>query len=156
MMLRALFAFVAMPGMVAFAIPAAWLWQSQALVLQRSWGLVFLAAGSAGLLWCVRDFYVQGKGTLAPWSPPQHLVVAGLYRYSRNPMYVCVLLILAGWAAAFASAALLAYGAVVALAFHLRVVYGEEPWLARKHGARWQAYASQVPRWLPALKGRAG
>lgn len=148
---RALFAFIAMPGMVAFAIPAIWLWQSEALHLRQSWGLVILAAGTVGLLWCVRDFYVRGKGTLAPWSPPQQLVIVGLYRFCRNPMYVCVLLILAGWAASFASAGLLAYGAIVALAFHLRVVHGEEPWLARKHGADWQAYASRVPRWLPLV-----
>ncbi len=100
------------------------------------------------MLWCVRDFYVQGKGTLAPWSPPQNLVIVGLYRFSRNPMYVSVLLILLGWAATFASTGLLVYAAFVGLAFHLRVVYGEEPWLAKKHGAGWQAYAGQVPRWI--------
>ena len=148
MFARAVLAFIALPGMVAFAIPAIWLWQTQYTQLEHPSGLVMLAVGAAGLLWCVRDFYVQGKGTLAPWSPPQNLVVVGLYRYSRNPMYVCVLLILLGWAAAFASLGLLGYGALVAIAFHLRIVYGEEPWLAQRHGARWQAYASQVPRWL--------
>ena len=56
----------------------------------------------------------------------------GLYRYSRNAMYVRVLLILFGWAAAFASFGFLGYGALVAIAFHLRVIYGEEPWLAPK------------------------
>jgi protein-S-isoprenylcysteine O-methyltransferase Ste14 len=148
MFAHALLAFIAMPGMVAFAIPAIWLWQTERTQLEHPLGLAVLAAGGVGLLWCVRDFYVQGKGTLAPWSPPQNLVVVGLYRYSRNPMYVCVLLILLGWATAFASFGLLAYGAFVALAFHLRVVYGEEPWLAQKHGVSWQAYATKVPRWL--------
>ena len=137
-----------MPGMVAFAIPAIWLWQARGLVPEHPSGLAVLAIGTVGLLWCVRDFYVQGKGTLAPWSPPQNLVVVGLYRYSRNPMYVSVLLILLGWAAAFASPGLLTYAAFMALAFHLRVVYGEEPWLAQEHGATWRAYANQVPRWL--------
>ena len=148
MFARALLAFIVMPGMVAFAIPAIWLWQTERRQLEHPLGLAVLAAGAVGLLWCVRDFYVQGKGTLAPWSPPQNLVVVGLYRYSRNPMYVCVLLILLGWAATFASLGLFCYGALIALAFHLRVVYGEEPWLAQRHSATWQAYASQVPRWF--------
>ena len=145
---RALFAFIAMPGMVAFAIPAVWQWQLGKLQPEHPLGLAVLAAGAVGLLWCVRDFYVQGKGTLAPWSPTQNLVVVGLYRYSRNPMYICVVLVLLGWAAAFGSFGLLVYAALVALAFHLRVVYGEEPWLAKKHDSAWQAYVSQVPRWF--------
>jgi protein-S-isoprenylcysteine O-methyltransferase Ste14 len=152
---RALFAFIAMPGMVAFAIPAIWQWQAKRLLPEQPLALAVLAAGTVGLLWCVRDFYVQGKGTLAPWSPTQNLVVVGLYRYSRNPMYVCVLLILLGWAAAFGSPGLLVYAAFIALAFHLRVVYGEEPWLAQKHGSAWQSYVNQVPRWL-RLRARWG
>jgi len=151
-MIRALIAFLALPGMVAFAIPAIWLWRAGRLRVDMPWGLVILAIGTAGLLWCVRAFYVEGKGTLAPWAPPQKLVVTGPYRYSRNPMYVFVLLILLGWSAAFASRGLLGYAALVGLAFHLRVVYGEEPWLARTHGAQWHEYASRVPRWL----GRGG
>jgi protein-S-isoprenylcysteine O-methyltransferase Ste14 len=150
---RALFAFIAMPGMVAFAIPGVWQWQANRLQPEHPLGLVVLTVGTIGLLWCVRDFYVQGKGTLAPWSPTHNLVVVGLYRYSRNPMYVCVLLVLLGWAAAFASPGLLAYVAFIALAFHLRVVYGEEPWLAQKHGTAWQVYVNQVPRWLRLRSG---
>jgi protein-S-isoprenylcysteine O-methyltransferase Ste14 len=49
------------------------------------------------LLWCVRDFYVSGRGTLAPWDPPKHLVVVGLYRFTRNPMYIGVLMVVGGW-----------------------------------------------------------
>ena len=51
-----------------------------------------LLVGSIGLLWCVRDFYVRGRGTLAPWAPPEHLVVIGLYRFTRNPMYIAIVL----------------------------------------------------------------
>ncbi len=148
MFVRALFAFLVLPGTVAFVLPAVWLWRAEDTRLEHPLGLAAVAAGAAGLLWCVRDFYVRGKGTLAPWSPPKHLVVAGLFRYSRNPMYVGVLVILVGWAAAFASTGLLAYAALIAVLFHLRVVYGEEPWLARTHGPAWQAYAAQVPRWF--------
>jgi protein-S-isoprenylcysteine O-methyltransferase Ste14 len=145
---NALLAFLALPGVVAFAIPVWWLMATDHRQPLRPLGLVPLVAGCAGLLWCVRDFYVRGKGTLAPWSPPVDLVVVGLYRYSRNPMYVAVTLILLGWALAYEVRGLYVYAMVVAVAFHLRVVFGEEPWLARTHGAQWQAYAHRVPRWF--------
>jgi protein-S-isoprenylcysteine O-methyltransferase Ste14 len=148
MFARAVLAFLALPGVVAFAVPVAWLSASSHTELRQPLGLLPLALGCSALLWCVRDFYVSGRGTLAPWSPPARLVVVGLYRYTRNPMYVAVTLILAGWALAFALPGLWLYTIIVAVAFHLRVVLGEEPWLARTHGAQWQAYASRVPRWF--------
>jgi protein-S-isoprenylcysteine O-methyltransferase Ste14 len=107
-----------------------------------------LIAGFLLLLWCVRDFYVTGKGTLAPWSPPRNLVTVGLYRFSRNPMYVAVALMLAGWTVSAWSSSLAIYTCFVIVAFHLRVVFGEEPWLARTHGAAWDEYKARVPRWL--------
>lgn len=148
MLLRALFAFLALPGVVAFAIPIYWLVSSSRTRFVQPLGLLPLLVGCAGLLWCVRDFYVFGKGTLAPWSPPQRLVTAGLYRYSRNPMYVSVLLILLGWAISFGVRGLYGYAIFIAIAFHLRVVLAEEPWLARTHGAGWDDYARRVRRWL--------
>jgi protein-S-isoprenylcysteine O-methyltransferase Ste14 len=147
MFLRAVVAFVALPGLVAYVIPllihAAAGWTPFAWI-----GLPLLVAGTALLLWCVRDFYVAGKGTLAPWAPPSRLVVVGLYRVSRNPMYVAVSLVLLGWAAAFRSLRLSVYAAAVVLMFHLRVVFGEEPWLARRYGEEWERYRARVPRWL--------
>jgi protein-S-isoprenylcysteine O-methyltransferase Ste14 len=145
--LRALFAFVALPGCVAFLVPALIVPSRQALALHVE-GLVPFVAGVVVLLWCVRDFYRAGKGTLAPWDPPRHLVRIGLYRYSRNPMYVGVLLILTGWAAGFRTPGLIAYTIAMAIAFHLRVVLHEEPWLARTFPGEWLAYKSQVPRWV--------
>ena len=146
LLLRAVFAFLALPGLVAFAIP---------VLLSRSENGAFhqvgtgpIVAGTAMLLWCVRDFYIAGKGTLAPWSPPRQLVCVGLYRVSRNPMYVSVLFILCGWALGFRSGSMWIYTAVVAVAFHLRVVIFEEPLLARAHGEDWQRYRARVPRWL--------
>lgn len=147
MFLRALLAFLALPGIVAFAVPIWWIAATHA-ELDSRWGLLPLVIGSAALLWCVRDFYVFGKGTLAPWSPPQHLVTSGLYRYSRNPMYVSVLLILLGWAISFAVRGLWIYATSVALAFHLRVILAEEPWLKRTHGVAWDDYVQRVRRWL--------
>jgi protein-S-isoprenylcysteine O-methyltransferase Ste14 len=148
MFARAVIAFLALPGVVAFIVPIAWLWYAGRTQVTRPVGLVILAAGVAALLWCVRDFYVVGKGTLAPWAPPQHMVIVGLYRHTRNPMYVAVILILLGWALTFDLAALYLYAAAVAIAFHLRVVLGEEPWLARRHGTSWDEYISRVPRWF--------
>jgi protein-S-isoprenylcysteine O-methyltransferase Ste14 len=149
MFLRALFAFLVLPGVVAFAVPIWWLITSSRTEPQHAWGWALLLVGCAGLLWCVRDFYVFGKGTLAPWSPPQHLVTSGLYRYSRNPMYVSVVLILLGWTVTFdAWRGLGVYAAIVAVVFHFRVVLFEEPWLARTHGEVWNDYLRRVRRWL--------
>lgn len=148
MFIRALIAFLALPGVVAFAVPIGWLVATSRTQLVHPLGLVLLAAGCVALLSCVRDFYVSGKGTLAPWSPPVNLVVVGLYRHTRNPMYVAVTLILLGWATTFYAPGLFIYAAIVALAFHFRVVLAEEPWLARTHGAQWQEYSSRVPRWF--------
>jgi protein-S-isoprenylcysteine O-methyltransferase Ste14 len=148
MFAKALLAFLALPGVVAFAIPIYWLLTTGHTQLAQPLGLIPLVAGCIALLWCVRDFYVRGKGTLAPWSPPANLVVVGLYRYTRNPMYVAVTLILLGWAVSFEVPGIYMYALVVAVAFHLRVVLGEEPWLARTHGAQWREYAHRVPRWF--------
>lgn len=149
MFLRALAAFLALPGVVAIGVPLAMAWRLTRLHPVHSVaGFALVATGFAGLLWCVRDFYVAGKGTLAPWAPPTRLVAVGLYRRSRNPMYLSVLLMLSGWAVAFASPQLLAYALIVAICFQLRVVYGEEPWLARRHGDAWRNYVQRVRRWL--------
>ncbi len=149
MLWRALLAFLALPGMVAILVPA---WFAASSLRAGGGfhpvGLLPLAAGLLLLLWCVRDFYVAGKGTLAPWSPPKHLVTTGLYRYSRNPMYVAVSTMLLGWSLSFMSWSIAIYAACVFVAFHLRVVFGEEPWLARTHGERWDEYRARVPRWL--------
>ncbi len=145
---RALLAFLALPGMVAFVIPLLLITPDS----RRHWvepgGLLPLGLGLVVLGLTVREFHVAGRGTLAPWSPPRHLVTSGLYRYSRNPMYVGVLLILAGWAIGFRSWPLALYAAGVAAAVHLRVILNEEPFLARAHGEAWATYRGRVRRWL--------
>ena len=142
---RALLAFLLLPAIVAGVIPAS---LRPAGGVRHPAGLVVMAVGLALLLWCVRDFYVAGKGTLAPWDPPRRLVTTGLYRFSRNPMYVAVLVILAGWAVAYGSRTLAIYAVVVAVGFHLRVLLYEEPKLAQLFGAQWNEFRSSVPRWL--------
>src|SRR6516162_3459712 len=95
--LRALFAFLAFPAVVGGLLP--WLilrndrWRTAGTPL--GWPVLLL--GATVLLWCVRDFYVIGKGTLAPWAPPKKLVAVGLYRFMRTPIYVGVVGIVVGW-----------------------------------------------------------
>lgn len=148
MLARALAAFVALPGIVAYAVPLLLVRWSGDPRPFHTWGLVPLGLGTAMLLRCVWDFYAAGRGTLAPWTPPARLVTVGLYRWSRNPMYIAVSLVLLGWALVHRSAMLLGYAVAVMAAFHLRVVVGEEPWLDRRFGEAWRRYASRVPRWL--------
>lgn len=146
---RALLAFLLLPALVAFLVP--WLLAPREARFAPT-AVPILVLGAGLLLWCVRDFYVAGRGTLAPWAPPIHLVTVGLYRVSRNPMYVAVVIILSGWAFGFRSRELTLYAASIALAFHVRVVVYEEPWLARTFGADWLGYRARVPRWV----GRVG
>jgi len=152
---RALFAFLVLPGTMGFAIPLLLIepgWRDRPF---DWWAALLLAGGFALLLWCVREFYVAGKGTLAPWSPPVHLVTSGPYRISRNPMYVAMTTILLGWAWAFHSQSLMWYAAFMVLAFHARILLGEEPRLAREFSEAWRRYRAEVPRWLGATRAKA-
>ena len=145
---RAVVAFLLLPGTVAYLVPL--LLAPPAADGALRWvGGTLVLSGSGLLLWCVRDFYVAGKGTLAPWSPPRHLVTVGLYRWSRNPMYVAVLVIVMGWTLWFASSTLLIYLLFLAIAFHLRILIHEEPRLALSFGEDWRAYRARVARWAP-------
>jgi protein-S-isoprenylcysteine O-methyltransferase Ste14 len=90
-------------------------------------------------------------GTPAPVKPPEKLVANGLYRHVRNPMYVAVFIIIIGQALLFGDAALLPYAAIIWTAFHLFVIFYEEPNLRRRFGADYELYCSRVPRWLPRI-----
>lgn len=105
--------------------------------------------GGAIYFWCLWHFAVSGRGTPAPIDPPTRLVVRGLYRYIRNPMYIGVLAVVAGWTVYFGSIRLLEYGAALAVLFHLFVVLVEEPLLRRRFGAAYEEYCRSVPRWIP-------
>ena len=151
---RAVLAFVALPGTVAFLVP---LWLLAPRPAPRPFdplGLLALVPGTLLLLVCVREFYRAGRGTLAPWEPPRALVATGPYRLSRNPMYLAVVLVLWGWAWGFRSRALMVYSLAVMLAFHLRVRLAEEPWLARTFGEQWLEYKRRVPRWMSFRRDR--
>ena len=148
MLIKALIAVLALPGTVAFIIPAALLYCTGYKQLIQPLGLVLVGVGVIGLLWCIADFYIKGKGTLAPWSPPERLVTSGLYRYSRNPMYISVALILLGWAVSFNSLILYVYLVLVVTSFQIYITQCEEPRLAQKYGRDWERYADRTPRWI--------
>jgi len=112
-------------------------------------GLIPLVLGASILVRCIRDFAVIGRGTLATVDPPRVLVVSGLYRYVRNPMYVGVGFTLTGEAILFASAALVFYAVAVLTVMHLFVVLYEEPALTAQFGESYRQYRRDVRRWVP-------
>ena len=112
-------------------------------------GLLAIAIGVALLLACIWEFAKSGRGTLSPVDPPRELVVRGLYRYVRNPMYVSVTMILLGEVLLARSRALLLYWAVWLGLVNVFVIWYEEPALRRQFGESYERYASDVRRWLP-------
>jgi protein-S-isoprenylcysteine O-methyltransferase Ste14 len=119
--------------------------------LTRIAGGALVAAGAAALIECFVRFAVVGRGTPAPVAPPENLVVTGLYRFTRNPMYVAVLTTLLGQALLLADAALLEYAAIFSIVTHTFVVFYEEPTLRRQFDGSYDDYRAHVPRWFPRL-----
>lgn len=115
-------------------------------------GLVFLALGTVLLAMCIWEFARRGRGTLSPVDPPRQLVVQGLYRYVRNPMYLSVTTIVLGEVLLTRSRGLLLYWAIWFLVVNLFVIGYEEPTLRRRFGSSYETYAQQVGRWLPRLR----
>lgn len=151
--LTILFFFVG-PGTGAGLIPY-WLtrWEAHnwyaATIPARIVGVALIAAGLAALVNSFYLFVAEGRGTPAPVMPPTELVVHGLYRYVRNPMYVALVMIVTGQALLLGRFILLAYAAVLWVVFHLFVVLYEEPKLRRTFGPSYEAYRAAVPRWWP-------
>ena len=153
---RALLFTLLIPGTVVGLIPWLLLVISRQLELELDGygvaGLILFLSGTSVYLWCTYDFITKGSGTPAPYDPPKQLVISGLYRWVRNPMYEGILLILTGETLLFHSLALLLYTAIVFAGFHLRVVTYEEPTLEREFGESFQNYCRDVNRWVPQLK----
>jgi protein-S-isoprenylcysteine O-methyltransferase Ste14 len=150
--IRSLLFVILIPGTVAGYIPlrilrASGRWFIPGVSAASVLAGCLILLGAAVLLRCVWDFLVAGRGTLAPIDPPRHLVVRGLYRYTRNPMYNGVLAVLVGEAWLFRSTALLLYAVVIFTMFHLFVVLYEEPALESRFGESYRAYRAAVPRW---------
>ncbi len=118
----------------------------------HGWSYVGVAPIVMGLLiyaWTAFDFAWTGRGTPAPIDPPRRLVVRGLYRYVRNPMYVGVLLVIIGEAVLRRSWRTIEYGVAVGVLFSGLVILVEEPLLRSKFGAAYCEYCKEVRRWLP-------
>lgn len=153
--LKSLIFLLAAPGVVALYVPLALL-RSGPHMETGSFAYLALPLWLLGgwmLLWSFWDFVVRGRGTPMPVDPPKELVVAGFYRFVRNPMYLGVLLVLIGHFLWFGYWLLLAYAALAFTATHLFVLLYEEPTLTRKFGAAYDDYVRRVPRWLPRFGG---
>jgi protein-S-isoprenylcysteine O-methyltransferase Ste14 len=148
--------FVVAPCVLAGLIPW-WMtgWEFRpaffAFELTRVVGVLLILIGLPGLVDSFARFALQGLGTPAPVAPTKNLVVTGLYRYVRNPIYVAVVAIILGQALLFGAWGLVLLGAGFWLAFHLFVVAYEEPTLQSTFGAEYEAYCANVPRWIPRL-----
>jgi protein-S-isoprenylcysteine O-methyltransferase Ste14 len=145
------------PGTVAVLAPW-WIsrWRFETPVIGwfplRVVGGLLIAAGALVLLDSFARFAIKGLGTPAPVFPTRYLVISGLYRYVRNPMYVAVVAVIVGQGLMFGNMRVLAYGAVVWLCFHLFVVAYEEPTLRATFGPEYERFCDNVSRWIPPLK----
>jgi protein-S-isoprenylcysteine O-methyltransferase Ste14 len=111
--------------------------------------VIVIAAGAALYVWCVWNFAAVGDGTPGLWDAPSRVVVAGPYRWVRNPIYIAALLVVLGEAWLFLSLPLLAYAGAMAVFFHLFVTGCEERRLGRRFGDSYLEYRRTVPRWVP-------
>lgn len=152
LLIRNLFFTIIHPGVVAGVIPAILLGSRLklpvALLPHHYLGITGFLAGFIITADCIIRFARTGKGTLSPADPTKKLVVKGLYKYSRNPMYVGVMLMLISEAAFFESATLWMYAGVVFLAFNLFIRFVEEPRLLRDFGEEYESYRNRVGRWV--------
>ena len=145
---------ILVPGTLAVAIPqllARWRphprlpIDSEAASLA---GTLSLLSGIALYLHTVIQFGTEGDGTPSPTDEPEELVTGGIYAYSRNPMYVGVLLVILGQALRRRNLSILWWAAGMWIGFHNRVVGYEEPHLAEKYGEAYEAYCERTPRWF--------
>ena len=143
--------FLGGPTLVAVLVP--WLltrWHADdAPLALRILGGVLMVLGAALVVETTARFALQGRGTPAPWAPPERFVARGSYRVMRNPMYVGVLALILGQALLLGREVLLGWAAAAWLMFHLFVIFEEEPGLRRRFGGEYEAYCDRVPRWLP-------
>ena len=150
--LRAVLFVAIVPGTVAGWLP----WQIAGApsdvwdASRGAWrlGALLVVSGWAVLLWCAREFALRGRGTPGPWDAPRQLVISGLYRFTRNPMYVAVLTAILGQALWFRSRPVASYALVMAIAFQFMVVLYEEPTLEQAFGRQYTEYRRRVRRWF--------
>lgn len=156
--LRSAFWTIAFPGFFAGYVPWRYFGLSS---VDFNWtsplhlfGGLLIVIGAALLLTCIYEFAASGRGTLSPADPPKDLVVQGLYRYVRNPMYLSVMTIVAGEILLTRSTDLLWYLLIFFVLASLFVRGYEEPYLKSRFGASYERYTRDVGRWLPRLGSR--
>jgi protein-S-isoprenylcysteine O-methyltransferase Ste14 len=148
--------FAVAPAVVAGVIPyllTRWDTEAEWWPPIRGLGAVLVVVAGAVLVHAFARFVVEGLGTPAPVAPTERLVVGGLYRYVRNVMYMAVTGAIAGQALLLGSVVLLVYGALMWAVMAAFVKLYEEPTLARRYGAQYEAYRRAVPAWWPRLSG---
>jgi protein-S-isoprenylcysteine O-methyltransferase Ste14 len=141
---------VVIPATILYGTGVAWPPQPWNIILPVI-GSMFIFLGLALMICTNRLFIAVGKGTLAPWNPPQKLVIRGVYRHVRNPMITGVCCILLGESAFFGSLPLLglfSFGLILNLIY---IPLSEEPGLAKRFGDDYLLYMKNVPRWIPRL-----
>lgn len=151
--LRSLFYTLLCPGTVAGLVPL-WLIEGKwnEIMLSAQWyqwlGLFLLILGAAVLVRCIVEFATRGKGTLSPTDPTKKLVISGLYKRSRNPMYLGVVTMLLGWALATMQSQLWWYALAVFIGFNFFIHFVEEPRLRKDFGDEYTEYCKKVRRWI--------
>ena len=157
--LRSVLWAILLPGMVTIILPWRFFGLRDARPDLRDplhlLALVVIGVGAALLTTCILAFARSGRGTLSPADPPKTLVVAGLYRYVRNPMYLSVALVLIGEILLTRSRSLLIFALGWFTLVNVFVLAYEEPRLRTLFGASYEAYCRQVPRWLPRIPRRS-
>jgi protein-S-isoprenylcysteine O-methyltransferase Ste14 len=141
------------PGTTAGLVP--WLitrWSGDAPVWAQVVGAAVTAAGTLLVVAAFVQFVVEGRGTPAPVAPTDQLVVGGLYRWVRNPMYVGVSAAILGQAVWFSSVGVVVWFWCFVVAVTVFVALYEEPTLRRTYGAAYDAYTAAVPRWVPRIR----
>ncbi len=114
----------------------------------KYFGAAGIVIGLIFLLWCITSFAISGRGTLSPADPTKKLVTKGLYKFTRNPMYVGVVLILMGQTLMYLSASLLIYSTLVLIGFNIFIIFIEEPRLKKDFGLDYYSYCQKVRRWI--------
>jgi protein-S-isoprenylcysteine O-methyltransferase Ste14 len=149
--------FVVGPGLVIGVVP--WLltrWRfrdpTPYWAICRVLGVLLILAGLVVMIEAFTRFVTEGVGTPLPAAAPKHLVVGGLYRWVRNPMYVAMLAVILGQALLFGQLGPLMYAAILWVSAASVVRWHEEPVLVRRYGADYEAYRRAVPAWWPRLR----
>ena len=159
-MLRHLLSIILLPFVVVVDMPAwllaafaaddvRWVDAAPTAWLVRALGLALFVIGPGLFGWCVSLFARVGQGTLAPWDPAHNLVIAGPYRYVRNPMISGVAAMLWGEALLWGSVALGVWACAFILINHTYFLLLEEPGLEKRFGEEYRRYKQHVPRWMP-------